>query len=91
VRIDPVEWRGRAHFYAVAAKMMRRVPLNHAIAGRRQKRGGVAVLVSLTEAGVAVDRSAEAIALEDALTTLTRFDDRKSRLVELLVLRRTQC
>lgn len=60
---NTVEWQGRAHFYAVAAKMMRRVLLNHAIARRRQKRGGAVVLVSLTEAGAATDRSADVIAL----------------------------
>lgn len=80
---NAVEWQGRAHFYAVAAKMMRRVLLNHAIARRRQKRGGAAVLVSLTEADAAADRSADVIALDDALMTLAKFDDRKSRLVEL--------
>ncbi len=80
---NTVEWQNRAHFYAVAAKMMRRVLLNHAIARRRQKRGGGAVLVSLTEAGAATDRSADVIALDDALMTLAKFDDRKSRLVEL--------
>lgn len=80
---NTVEWQGRAHFYAVAAKMMRRVLLNHAIARRRQKRGGAVVLVSLTEAGAATDRSADMIALDDALMTLASFDERKSRLVEL--------
>src|SRR5262245_5096129 len=41
------EWRGRAHFYAVAAKMMRRVLVNHALSRETHKRGGDAVLVSL--------------------------------------------
>ncbi len=80
---NTVEWQSRAHFYAVAAKMMRRVLLNQAIARRRQKRGGDAVLVSFTEAGAVTDRSADVIALDEALMTLARFDDRKSRLVEL--------
>src|SRR6266700_2754219 len=45
-----VEWRSRAHFYAVAAKMMRRVLVNHAISRGSLKRGGDAVVVSLVEA-----------------------------------------
>src|SRR6516225_8533223 len=44
---NSVGWQNRAHFYAVAAKMMRRVLVNHALAQGRQKRGGSAVLVSL--------------------------------------------
>jgi RNA polymerase sigma factor (TIGR02999 family) len=77
------EWQNRTHFYAVAAKIMRRVLVNHALARRRQKRGGSAILVSLAEAGTATDRSAEVIALDEALTSLAKFDDRKSRIVEL--------
>jgi RNA polymerase sigma factor (TIGR02999 family) len=78
-----VEWRNRAHFYAVAAKMMRRVLVNQAIARHRQKRGGSAVLVSLAAAGAQADRSADVIALDEALQSLAKFDDRKSRIVEL--------
>jgi RNA polymerase sigma factor (TIGR02999 family) len=80
---NTVQWQNRAHFYAVAAKMMRRVLVNHAIARRRQKRGGGAVLVSLTQGGTRPDRSAEVIALDEALNSLARFDERKSRVVEL--------
>src|SRR3954462_3484088 len=46
-----VEWQNRAHFFAVAAKMMRHVLVSKAVARNRRKRGGSAVLVSLTEAG----------------------------------------
>jgi len=80
---NTVEWQSRAHFYAVAAKMMRRVLVNQAIARRRQKRGGSAILVTLTEADTAPDRSAEIIALDEALKSLAKFDDRKSRIIEL--------
>jgi RNA polymerase sigma factor (TIGR02999 family) len=80
---NTVEWQNRAHFYAVAAKIMRRVLVNYAIARRRQKRGGDAVVVSLTQAGALPDRSAEIVALDEALKSLARFDDRKSRVVEL--------
>ena len=78
-----VDWQNRTHFYAVAAKLMRRVLVNYAVAHDRQKRGGGAVLVSLTEAGMAADRSAEVMALDEALNSLAKFDDRKSRVVEL--------
>ena len=80
---NTMEWQNRTHFYAVAAKMMRRVLVNQAIARNRRKRGGSAVLVSLSEAGSAPDRSADVVALDEALVALARFDDRKSRLVEL--------
>jgi RNA polymerase sigma factor (TIGR02999 family) len=78
-----VEWQNRAHFYAVAAKIMRRLLVNRAVARRRRKRGGGAIVVSLSEAGATPDRSAEVIALDEALKSLARFDDRKSRIVEL--------
>lgn len=79
-----VEWRSRAHFYAVAAKMMRRVLVSHAISHNRLKRGGDAVLVSLVEAeSVADQKNADIIALDAALDKLAQFDSRKSQLVEL--------
>ena len=80
---NTTEWQNRAHFYAVAAKMMRRLLVNQALARRRQKRGGEAILVSLTEAGQVSDRRTEVIALDEALESLAKFDDRKSRIVEL--------
>ncbi|MBV8867273.1 MAG: sigma-70 family RNA polymerase sigma factor [Acidobacteriaceae bacterium] len=80
---NTVEWHNRAHFYAVAAKIMRRVLVNQAIAQRREKRGGRAVLVSLSDAGAVAERSADLMALDEALNSLARFDDRKSRIVEL--------
>ena len=79
-----VTWEDRSHFYAVAAKIMRRVLVNHAISRGRQKRGGIgAIFVSLTEAGAMTDRSSDVMALDEALKTLATFDERKSRVVEL--------
>ena len=80
---NTVEWRDRAHFLAVAAKMMRRILVNYAIARRRQKRGGSAVVVSLAEADSFPARAQDLIALEEALLALAKLDERKSRLVEL--------
>jgi RNA polymerase sigma-70 factor, ECF subfamily len=80
-----VEWQDRAHFFAVAAKMMRRILVNHALSRRRQKRGGRTVVVSLDEAQAVSEsgRSADIVALDGALMKLARVDERKSRLVEL--------
>src|SRR5262252_7959963 len=80
---NTVEWQDRAHFLAVAAKMMRRILVNHAIAAGRSKRGGSAILVSLAEAGGAPDRVEDLIALDEALVALAKLDERKSQLVEL--------
>jgi len=77
------QWQNRTHFYAVAAKVMRRVLVNHAIARGRRKRGGSAIRVSITDAGPIPDRCTEVIALDEALKSLAKFDDRKSRIVEL--------
>lgn len=83
IQWDTVTWADRAHFYAVAAKIMRRVLVNHAVSYRRQKRGGGQVLVSLAEAGATTDRSSDVVALDEALKTLAEFDHRKSQVVEL--------
>jgi RNA polymerase sigma factor (TIGR02999 family) len=80
---NAVEWRDRAHFLAVAAKMMRRILVNYATARRSQKRGGSALVVSLAEADSVPARAQDLIALEQALLALANLDERKSRLVEL--------
>lgn len=80
---NPVEWQNRTHFYAVAAKMMRRILVNQAISRGRQKRGGSALLVSLTEADQVPQRSADILALDEALIKLAGIDDRRRQLVEL--------
>lgn len=79
-----VRWQNRAHFYGVAAQIMRRVLLNYARDQKRIKRGGGAVQVSLAEADAAVQvTSEELIALDEALKKLAAIDERKSRVVEL--------
>jgi RNA polymerase sigma factor (TIGR02999 family) len=80
---DAEQWQNRAHFYAVAAKMMRRILVNQAITRSRAKRGRAALLVSLTSAGEAPSPAADVVALHEALLTLARMDERRSRLVEL--------
>ena len=79
-----VEWQNRAHFFGVAAQMMRRILIDHAKAKHRVKRGGTAVKVVLDEnANFTQERAAELLALDDALQALAIMDERKSRIVEL--------
>lgn len=79
-----VRWQNRAHFFGIAAQIMRRILLNHARDRHRAKRGGNAVQVSLSEVNVMTDvKSAELIALDEALDRLALIDARKSQVVEL--------
>lgn len=79
-----VRWQNRSHFFAIAAKMMRRILLNHSRDRDRDKRGGGAVKVSLTEAdAILKERAVELIALDEALSKLELVDERKCRVVEL--------
>lgn len=79
-----VEWQNRAHFFGVAAQMMRRILIDHAKAKHRVKRGGTAVKVMLDEnVNFTQERASELLALDDALESLARMDERKSRIVEL--------
>ena len=78
------EWKSRAHFFAIAAMIMRRILLNYARDRRRHKRGGDAVQVSLSEITVMSDnRVEELIALDEALVKLAEVDERKSQVIEL--------
>ncbi len=78
------QWRDRAHFYAVAAQVMRRILVDHARAHRADKRGGGALLVPLDEGNAAAsERSADLIALDDAIDALAKVDPRKARIIEL--------
>jgi RNA polymerase sigma-70 factor (ECF subfamily) len=79
-----VEWRNRAHFFGLAAQIMRRVLVDFARARRREKRGGDEIHVSLSEAAnIAQERSADLEALDDALQTLEKMEPRQARVVEL--------
>jgi RNA polymerase sigma factor (TIGR02999 family) len=77
-----VDWKDRAHFFAVAATTMRRILVDHARAKGRKKRAGA--LVSLEESAVvAPDREDELLAIDEALTRLAAHDERAARTVEL--------
>lgn len=81
-----VEWQSRAHFFGIAAKLMRRVLVDHARHRDYQKRGGGTIRVSLTEAGeeaIGIEQDIEVIALNNALEELEKFDPWLSRIVEL--------
>jgi RNA polymerase sigma factor (TIGR02999 family) len=79
-----VNWQNRAHFFGVAAQIMRRLLVDHARKHNAEKRGQDFKKLSLDEnIDRAVERSAELIALDDALKTLATFDEQKARMVEL--------
>ena len=79
-----VRWQNRTHFLAIAAQLMRRILVDHARAGARQKRGGGAQMFELDEmAIVSHARSADLVVLDEALTRLGEIDPRKARVVEL--------
>ena len=79
-----VRWQNRAHFYGIAAQLMRRILVDHARSRRRAKRGGGAEKISLDETAVIPQpQSSHIILLDDALTRLAQFDPQKSSIVEL--------
>jgi RNA polymerase sigma factor (TIGR02999 family) len=84
IKQDFPEWQSRRHFYGVAAQLMRQILVEHARARGAGKRGGGERKYSLEEAlTFSVDKAAELVALDDALNTLAKFDERKVRIIEL--------
>lgn len=78
-----VNWRGRAHFIGFAARAMRQILINHAIARGAQKRGAGRTSVSLDDAVIAYEsRSIDLLALDEALKTLAEIDPRQCQIVE---------
>jgi RNA polymerase sigma factor (TIGR02999 family) len=81
---ERVRWNDRAHFFAIAAELMRRILVDHARKRRNTKRGGDVTRLPLAVASaVSGERAAEVIALDDALKSLSGLDERKGRVVEL--------
>ena len=79
-----VRWQDRAHFFALAAQMMRHILVDYARRRQRAKRGGGGQHVTLDEALiVSGERAAELVALDDALNNLAAIDPRRSQVVEL--------
>ncbi len=84
VDVTSVRWQDRAHFFAVSARMMRRILVDAAKARARVKRGGGALHFNLNESiDAAPVRARELIALDEALDSLAQFDPRKARVVEM--------
>jgi RNA polymerase sigma-70 factor, ECF subfamily len=79
-----VEWHDRAHFLAVSARVMRRILVDHARARHYQKRVAGAAKVTFDEGlVVTAERGPDVVALDDALEALAKFDERKSRVIEM--------
>jgi RNA polymerase sigma-70 factor (ECF subfamily) len=81
-----VKWQNRAHFFGVAAQLMRRILLDHAKSRARTKRGNYPRKISLDQMTlVSNEKAAEFIALDDALNRLATIDALKSRIVEMKI------
>jgi RNA polymerase sigma factor (TIGR02999 family) len=84
VQIENFDWESRTHFFGIAAHLMRQVLVDHARAHLAVKRGGHVVKVSLDDELVySIEKSAELLALDDALINLAAKDPRLSQVVEL--------
>lgn len=77
------DWQDRTHFYALAARMMRRLLVNHANARNAAKRGGDVLRVTLDESAVGSDADEDLLDLDEALSKLAGFDERMARILEL--------
>jgi len=84
IDVHRVQWQDRAHFFAVASRMMRRVLVDAARARRSRKRGGGAQDITLdSRVNLGIPQNVDVIALDDALAGLERLDPRKCQVVEL--------
>jgi RNA polymerase sigma factor (TIGR02999 family) len=81
---DTIEWKDRAHFFAVAARQLRRVLVDHARRVNSEKRGGGYIQFSLADADCAmVDRDERLLAIDEALERLQALDERAAKVIEL--------
>lgn len=79
-----IRWQNRAHFFGLAAQLMRHILVDFARARAREKRGGGGIEISLSEADkVDSNQSADLVALDDALEALEKLNARQARVVEL--------
>ena len=84
IEVNRMKFQNRAHFFAMAARVMRRILVNAALARRYQKRGGGAQRVTLDEGlVVSSELSPDVVALDEALTLLAKTEKRKAQVVEL--------
>ena len=81
-----LRWQNRAHFFGVAAQLMRRILVDHARTRGSLKRGAGVQKLSLDETAIMTfDKASEFLQLDRALTSLSEFDPRKSRIVEMKI------
>jgi RNA polymerase sigma factor (TIGR02999 family) len=84
IDVADIDWQGRAHFFAVAARVVRQILVDHARARGTEKRGGGAERIELTEALCCCEGpDADLLGLDEALRELAGFDEQQSRLIEL--------
>ena len=84
VDLNRVRWQDRGHFFAMSARLMRRILVDHARSRGFVKRGGGAQVVPFDESRVgSIEQSPDLIALDDALEALAAVDSRKSQVVEM--------
>ena len=84
IDVRRVQWKDRAHFLAMASRLMRRILVDEARAHRYQKRGGRRKQVTLNVEAIGGDNTPrDLVALDDALNALAVIDERRSRVVEL--------
>jgi RNA polymerase sigma factor (TIGR02999 family) len=83
VDAQQVNWQNRSHFLAMAAKLMRRVLVDAARSRNRQKRGGGAMQVSLSDGLLTTEQPYDLMTLDEALDALAAIDPRRSKVVEL--------
>jgi RNA polymerase sigma-70 factor (ECF subfamily) len=84
IDLSRVRWQDRAHFFAMAARLMRRILVDYARSRNYLKRGGGVPTIALDLAAEpAIERRADLVALDDALNALAAFDHRKSQVVEM--------
>jgi RNA polymerase sigma-70 factor, ECF subfamily len=83
VDIHKVQWQNRAHFFAMSARLMRRILVDSARSRKYQKRGAGAQKVSLDERLMVSEPGRDLVALDDALEQLAKVDERKSKVVEM--------
>jgi RNA polymerase sigma-70 factor (ECF subfamily) len=81
--IEALQWRDRAHFFAMAATLMRRVLVDYARQRGRDKRGGGIAITSLDDNAAAPEAAVDIVALDQALERLAALDPQQSRVVEL--------
>ncbi len=84
VDVQQMNWQNRAHFLAMAARLMRRILVDHARSKGYDKRGGGSAKITLDDALIVPNEPGrDLVALDDALEALAKVDERKSRMIEL--------